>query len=88
MFTAERFTFSQLADKAFSGLLNETKHRSVSLLAPVFGVVTFSATLLIAIDRLYGGVDIDTDPAMIYPKLLPHPFTKILISLGLNRLSR
>ena len=64
LLTANRFAFSKLSDKAFPGLLNEAQHRPVALLATVFGVVTFTAALLIAVDCLHGGVDIDADPVI------------------------
>jgi len=76
LFAAERFAFSKLSDKTFSGLFNETKYWPVSFLAPMFGVVTFAAALLVAVQRLDCGVDIDADPVITDAQLLPYPFTQ------------
>lgn len=58
------------------GLCDERHHRAESLLAPVLGVMTFACSLLIPVNRLDGGVDVDMNRFERQTAMGPDPLSE------------
>ena len=71
--SAHRFPSTKLSAQIFFGLRNKGQNRSETLLAAGLGVVAFSGPFDLAVDRLYGGVDIDVNPLQVKAQRMPGP---------------
>src|SRR5210317_327059 len=73
---ADRLSLTKVAEQILAGLVNETKNGPQCLFTTVFGIMPFSAALLVAKNRFHGRIDTDTDTIILNIAKLPHPLAQ------------
>ena len=72
---ADCLALTKLADQIFAGFIDETQNGPQRFFTTIFSIMAFTPALLIAKDRLNGGIDTDTDAIILDIAKLPNTLT-------------